>query len=1016
MALRAAIALLFLVLFPGGVAAQPAAASAFSFSRSDYASDAGARGIVSDDFDLDGAPDFATANTGTNTVAVFMNREFTGGGFAVKRYAVGAGPFDLATADFNYDGYPDLVVAAADADEIDVLFGGVGGNFRPPKRIPVSGSPRGVAAEWLGFGGYSIVYSSYTSGTISLLNYDYATGDFMRGITLNAGANPQGIAIGYFNPAGGGPAIAVANAGGSPVTLFYSNGYGSGTFTRTELTAPAGSGGTHLNVLAAADFNKDGRLDLAAASTAQNYVGLYLNSSSGLRWTANFRGSTISSPRGLSAADLTVDGRPELIVANRMSSSVTVFVANASASVFTTHQSVPSGAGSRAVAAGDFDGDGRVDLATANEYANAGSVLWNRTPNGGGSGATAFELRALPDVTPDSWVVGGPYAAADFNHNGIPDIVVGDGVVLDASTAVKVDAGRKYGYVSSAVTGDFNEDGHIDLAQTTYYYVSETTWQTAFAVDFMMGDGNGRFTLGTSLLFTGPRGMVAGDFNRDGHSDVVVLDETASGTLTRKVFLGRGDGTFAETDQTTATYDYLRAAADVNGDGNLDLFVWNHYTQQAAVHLGDGRGAFQSPRAAQTVGHIYAMHVADFNGDGVPDIVASRLGTTLVTWLGRRDATFAAPVFSDLPEFSYYLAVADLTGDGRLDVLTSGGTLAVGKGDGTFGMNRNTNVSFEHAVVADIDRDGLSDVFIGTYDYTAMALYNRTAEQPNAAPVAKMWPRDMTIPFVAQFGEEGFTVMANKSYDPNVDLLSYTWFANDKVIATGQWLYLNLPSGTHEVMLVVRDNAGGESRQTATITITPYEEIGIHTGWMGAANGAWTHQEDSTAADNATLWHPNANGAKLAAPLANPAGYVDVYFPADPTQEYKLWIRLKAQSDNWSNDSVFVQFDGAVNGSGTPVYQVGTTSGLAVNLEECSGCGLSGWGWRDEAWGAAGMVGTVTLRFPANNRMWHRLRIQTREDGVMVDQVFLSAVKYKTRRPGAAKNDTTILPATVPWD
>jgi hypothetical protein len=115
---------------------------------------------------------------------------------------------------------------------------------------------------------------------------------------------------------------------------------------------------------------------------------------------------------------------------------------------------------------------------------------------------------------------------------------------------------------------------------------------------------------------------------------------------------------------------------------------------------------------------------------------------------------------------------------------------------------------------------------------------------------------------------------------------------------------------------------------------------------------------------------------------------------------------------------VFVQFDDAVDGSGAPVYQIGTTSGLAVNLEECSGCGLSGWGWRDDAWGSQGAISSVTLAFPAakTGRMWHRIRVQTREDGVMIDQIVLSASKYKGTRPGSVKNDATILVQTVPWD
>src|SRR5262249_21117616 len=154
---------------------------------------AGARGIVTADFDQDGAPDFATANAGSNTIDVFMNRQFSGGGFTVKHYAVGAGPFDITSSDFNFDGYPDLAVAAADADEIDVLFGAAGGNFAAPIRISAPGNPRGIASGYLGLGGYTIVYSSYALGTVSLITYNYDTKTFDPGPTMKAGANPQGI-------------------------------------------------------------------------------------------------------------------------------------------------------------------------------------------------------------------------------------------------------------------------------------------------------------------------------------------------------------------------------------------------------------------------------------------------------------------------------------------------------------------------------------------------------------------------------------------------------------------------------------------------------------------------------------------------------------------------------------------------------------------------------------------------------------------------------------------------------
>ena len=134
-------------------------------------------------------------------------------------------------------------------------------------------------------------------------------------------------------------------------------------------------------------------------------------------------------------------------------------------------------------------------------------------------------------------------------------------------------------------------------------------------------------------------------------------------------------------------------------------------------------------------------------------------------------------------------------------------------------------------------------------------------------------------------------------------------------------------------------------------------------------------------------------------------------FVPDPTQVYKLWIRLKADGNSWANDSIWIQFSDSTDVAGTPKYRIGTTSGLPVSLEECSNCGVSGWGWEDDGWGAFNKNG-VLLRFPDGGPQ--TLWIQTREDGVSVDQIVLSAEKYLTARPGAAKNDHTILPQTFP--
>jgi len=171
-------------------------------------------------------------------------------------------------------------------------------------------------------------------------------------------------------------------------------------------------------------------------------------------------------------------------------------------------------------------------------------------------------------------------------------------------------------------------------------------------------------------------------------------------------------------------------------------------------------------------------------------------------------------------------------------------------------------------------------------------------------------------------------------------------------------------------------------------------------------HGAWTIVADSTAAGGARVSHPDAGAPKLAAPLANPVNYFDLHFQANAGVAYRLWIRGKAKNNDYANDSVFVQFSDSVDASGNEQWRTDTPSATTINLEDCSGCGLSGWGWQDNGYGANVLGPPVYFASPGD----HTIRIQTREDGLSIDQIVLSPVNYAGVAPGATKNDTTILP------
>jgi hypothetical protein len=173
-----------------------------------------------------------------------------------------------------------------------------------------------------------------------------------------------------------------------------------------------------------------------------------------------------------------------------------------------------------------------------------------------------------------------------------------------------------------------------------------------------------------------------------------------------------------------------------------------------------------------------------------------------------------------------------------------------------------------------------------------------------------------------------------------------------------------------------------------------------------SVGGGWVLTSDSTAAGGARLQNPDAGAAKLPAALGAPLAYFDLTFSADAGRPYHLWVRGRAAGDAWTNDSAFVQFDHSVSADGTPVFRIGTSAATVYSVEDCSGCGLSGWGWQDNAYGTGALGPDIYFATSGPQRV----RIQMREDGLGIDQIVLSAVTYLARSPGATKNDTTILP------
>jgi PLD-like domain/Putative binding domain, N-terminal len=178
----------------------------------------------------------------------------------------------------------------------------------------------------------------------------------------------------------------------------------------------------------------------------------------------------------------------------------------------------------------------------------------------------------------------------------------------------------------------------------------------------------------------------------------------------------------------------------------------------------------------------------------------------------------------------------------------------------------------------------------------------------------------------------------------------------------------------------------------------------------GAITGSnWQVLPAATAAGGAALWNPNAGRAKVAPALAAPPSYVETEFSAMSGVAYHMWVRLRAQDDSTSNDSVHVQFSDAVTGAGstTRTMGIGSSSSAEFIIQDGPSAGGSNqWGWADNGWGVPGQP----IYFQTTGT--HTLRIQAREDGAIVDQIVLSPDTYFTVAPGPRDNDTMILPET----
>ena len=1004
---RVPILFMWLVAVPGILSAQP-----LIFQRDDTESTLGARGIAAGDFNGDGWIDFVTAHNEPDGVRIIFAQR-SRAVYASSFTSVPGGPFDVITADFDKDGLSDVAVANADADQINFF------SFKPSGHtswsMPGGANPRSLTSGDIDRDGFlDLIVTEYGAARVTIY-WGNGTGTFLQrpALSLPTIANPQGVAVADFDLDGRPDIVTVSVGGvGAGVAIHFATA-NPGTFTRWDI-----QGTPQANVVTVGDFDKDGRTDIAAAGSTTSDITTLVNTRAG--WSIRTFPSGGASPRGIVTADLNRDGVLDLVLAARGTSTVLILQGLGNGT-FGTPEAIPAARGSRAVAAGDFDLDGRVDVASANEYAGSVTILSNTTafPRAG------FRFRR--EMLGDGEVLGSGGQAidvADFNHDGRLDAVTEDDGVH-----VRFGDGRVSKLASFPVLDlkavDLNHDGHMDVMAVT----AGSGPSDLSRIEVFSGDGSGAFPVRrtTTTALIGVRMGVA-DLDRDGRMDVMLTGRTDwSGPSRVDVFRGNTDGTFtlARTIQA-AERPFAVMAGDMDRDGDPDLVTTGrggvNNTAVVVIRLNDGNFNFGNPQqaAADEFVGMNAADLVDLNHDGWLDFAGAgspvdwRTNATVAVMLSNR-LGFGSPTYLRTTQTGLGVNVGDLTMDGHPDIITDDGVLFTGHGDGTFAEPELFDFYGANPRIVDFNRDGLLDVVLPADQASVEVILNQPGDE-NTAPTVDLG-RDFTIEYRYQFTDGELELWA-RTTDPDLHQPTFKWGLPDgTTVDGGTFPYLTPPHmepGRHEFTVEVSDGRGGTATDSVFITVLPEKEIVLHVGveyWSQPHNN-WQFVNDPTAASGRALHDLNLGQPKVTTPSASPGSYVDVSFVATNTETYKLWVRLKADGNTWSNDSLWLQFAGAVDANGRSSAP-GTTSGIEVNLEECSGCGVSGWGWRDEAWGQRDAIGVLTLKFEKNG--WQTLRIQTREDGVSVDQIVLSSERYRSTRPGTVKNDATILPGTFYW-